>query len=102
MFDEPKPIKPGENLPALKPKWVDSGKDLGTHKDEGAIVRTVDELYSEAKKLLEMKVPEHHKRYLGFDKQGLLSHCFIVDTRIADDAPRTGIPPVQIQLKSKN
>ena len=102
VFDRPEPIKPGEKPPERKPKWVESGKDVGTHKNEGAVVRTVDELYAEAKKLLDMKVPERHNRYLGFDAQGLLSHCFFVDTRIAGDAPMTGIAPVQIQLKPKN
>jgi hypothetical protein len=97
----PQPSKPGENPPAEKPTWVETGKDLGRHKDEGAATRSVDELYVEAFRLLDMKVPEHHKRYLGIDQQGLLSHCFIVDTRIADDAPIIGIAPVRIQPKAK-
>ena len=101
LLGPPQPLKPGEDPPAPKPKWVETGKDVGSHKDEGAAPRSVDELYADALKLLEMKLPEHHKRYLGFDKQGLLSHCFIVDTRIADDAPITGIAPIQIHVKPK-
>lgn len=96
-FGPPQPVKPGETPAAAK--WVETGKDVGVHKNEGAVALTVDELYAEATKLLDRKVPEHHKLYLGFDKQGLLSHCFIVDTRIADDAPTMGVGPIQIRLK---
>ncbi|PAW80726.1 MAG: hypothetical protein B9S33_18000 [Pedosphaera sp. Tous-C6FEB] len=99
VFGLPKPVELGENPPAPKPQWVESGKELGTHKNEGAAARTVDELYAAATKLLETKVPEGHQRYFGFDKQGLLNHCLVVDTRIAGDAPSTGIGPIQIQLK---
>ncbi len=100
-FGQPVPPKPGEQPEKPKPRWIETGKDVGTHKTEGAPARTVDELYGEAKKLLEMTVPENHKLYLSFDKQGVLSHCFTIDTRIADDAPTKGIPPFKILLPMK-
>ncbi len=91
----------GQNANELEPKWVETGKEIGSHKAEGAPARTVDELYAEAKKLVDKETPDNHKRYLGIDKEGLLSYCFLRDTRIADDAPMTGIQPFQLQLKSK-
>lgn len=98
VFERP---QPGNPPGGAKLKWVEMGKDLGSHKSEGAAPRTLDELYAEAANLVKMEVPANHKRYLGFDKQGLLTHCFTVDTRIADDAPRVGISPIQVQLKPK-
>ena len=98
-LSRPEPVEPGKPPAAPKPKWVETGKDLGSHKKEGALARTLDDLYAEAKKLVAMQVPENHRRQLGFDKQGLLNYCFTVDTRIADDAPMTGIAPFQIQFK---
>ncbi len=88
--------KPAE----AKEKWVESGKDLGTHK-EGAAARTVDDLYAVAKKLCEDKVPDGHVRGVGFDKQGVLAYCYTRDTRIADDAPLAGVPGIQLTLKAK-
>lgn len=93
------PVKPGE--PEDKPRWIETGKEIGTHAQEGAPARTIDELYAEALKLVGTAVPEHHKRYLAFDKQGFLGHCFQLDTRIADDSPTTGVLPIQIQLPKK-
>jgi hypothetical protein len=61
----------------------------------------MEEMYAEAKKILAKDLPVHEKRYLAFDKQGLLSHCFTVDTRIADDSPTVGIAPFQLELKVK-
>jgi hypothetical protein len=92
---------PGEKPAEQKPKWVETDKDLGSHKGEGAAPRTLDEIYAEAAKLLETPLPAGHRRFLGFDKHGILSHCLTVDTRIADDAPRTGVSLSQLQLKAK-
>ena len=90
------PGKPAEP----KEKWVETGKDVGTHK-EGAEARTVDELYAVAKKLCEDKVPDGHVRGIGFDKRGVLAYCYTRDTRIADDAPLAGVPGLQLTLKAK-
>lgn len=100
VMDRPVPVRPSEEPPVAKPQWVETGKELGSHK-EGAPVRTVDELYADAEKLVGVAAPEHHQRQLGFDKQGLLSHCFLRDSRIADDAPIAGVPLMQIQLPLK-
>jgi len=94
---EPQPVPPGDG-PAYK--WVEKGKELGSHK-EGAAVKTVDELYQEAAMVLKRDLPEHEKRYLTFDKQGLLKSCFTVDTRIADDAPTKGVLIAGITLVYK-
>lgn len=82
-------------------KWTETGAQIGTHKGEGAIARTVDDIYAEAKKLLSQEAPKDQKRFVGYDKQGLLTHCFTKDLRIADDAPQNGIPYFQIQLPAK-
>lgn len=82
-----KPVSPGEQLDY---KWREKEKELGTH-DEGAAVRTLDELYQDAAKVLERERPEYEKLYVRFDKQGFLQSCFTIDTRIADDAPQKGV-----------
>ena len=83
--------RPG--APAAKPKgisWTENAAEIGTHK-KGAPAKTLDQLYAEARKVLATKLPPHQKRYVSYDKQGLLKSCFTVDTRIADDAPRKGV-----------
>lgn len=99
-FARPEPPRPGEKPADPKPKWVETGTEIGSHAKEGAAARNVDELYAEAKKIVEGKLAEGHRLFLGFDKQGLLSHCFTRDTRIADDAPMHGVAPFQIQVKA--
>ena len=96
-FAQPQPGK----APEVKQKWLESGKDVGSHKNEGAAPRTVDEMYVEAQKLIEAKTPETHVRTLGFDKEGLLYYCFVRDRRILDDAPLVGVRPFQLQLPVK-
>ena len=94
----PVPVRPGQ--PAPKPEgtsWVERGDDLGTHK-EGAPPKTLDELYAEAAQVLKRPLPEFERRYVRFDKQGLLLACFTVDTRIADDAPTKGVNITSIRL----
>lgn len=93
---------PNPDPPQIKPhppklKWTETGKMLGSHQ-EGAAVRTVDELYAEARKVIAQPLPEKHRRYLRFDGRGLLSCCSVVDTRIADDAPETGVPAFQLSM----
>lgn len=100
-FGRPEPVPVGEKPHVPKPKWIETGKALGSHKPEGAAPRTVDELYAEAKKVLEAKLPSSHRRLLGLNEQGLLSYCFTQDTRIADDAPAEGVRPFQLQLTVK-
>lgn len=97
-FGRPEPVAPGEKPMPPKPKWIEIGKDLGSHKSEGIAVRTMDELYSEAKKIMIMNAPEKHMRNIGFDKTGLLMFCYTRDTRIQDDGPIIGIPMIQIQI----
>jgi len=92
------PVAPGQ--PPAKPKgeeWHEKGKDLGSHK-KGAPLKTLDQLYDEAKVVVIKKRAAHERFYLRLDKQGLLQSCFIVDTRIADDAPRNGVMIGQIAL----
>lgn len=94
--------RPIPDQPAPKPaadKWTETGKQIGTHK-EGAAALTLDELYTQAAKVLKRELPEHERLYLRFDKQGLLKSCFTVDTRIADDAPIHGVIITSIALKT--
>jgi len=84
------PPVPGE---APKPEgvsWTESDKELGSHKAGGAL-KTLDELYADAKKVLDKKLQPTERLYVAFDKQGLLQHCFYVNTMISDDAPRNGV-----------
>lgn len=95
------PIAP--QLPGQPPKpqgdtWVEKGKDLGSHK-KGAPLKTLDELYAEAAAVVKRQLPQHERRYVRFDKQGLLNSCFTVDTRIADDAPTKGVSINNIKLE---
>jgi hypothetical protein len=53
--------------------------------------KTIDQLYAEAKELLAKPIPPFHKGVLRFNEQGLLISCFVLDSRIADDAPVTGV-----------
>ncbi len=99
-FGEPKPVKPGEVAVEEKPTWVETGKDLGSHPGGTAAI-TVDAMYSEAKKILDTPLAEGEKRYLKFSEAGLLNYCFVVDTRIADDSPRKGVSPFELQLAKK-
>lgn len=99
-FSAPKPVKPGEEAPKPTPKWVETGKEIGTHK-EGAPAVTLDELYKQAATMLSAEVPANNRRLVGYSKDGLLNYCFTQDKRIADDAPANGIKPFQIQLKAK-
>jgi predicted secreted protein len=95
----PAMIRP-PGAPAAKPKgisWSEKLGQIGSHK-KGAPAKTLDQLYAEARKVLETKLPPHQKRYVSYDKQGLLKSCFSVDTRIADDAPRKGVAISSITL----
>jgi hypothetical protein len=77
--------------------YVEVGDDVGKDK-RGAAAKTLDELYAEAKKVLEPPLGEHEKLYFKSDEKVLLLHCFKVDTRIADDAPIHGVMISNLQL----
>jgi len=81
---------PGQKPAKKEPKWIEKGRDVGAHK-EGASPKTIDQLYAEAKTIAEKKLERHMKRYISFHKNGVLKSCFYIDTRIADDAPTTGV-----------
>lgn len=101
----PVPIPPSPDGAPPKPeaptyKWTEQGEAIGKNK-EGAPAKTLDQLYAQAQEVLARKLPEHERRYVQFDKQGLLSSCFTVDTRIADDAPINGVIIAEIRLEPK-
>ncbi len=77
--------------------WSEKGDELGSHK-KGASAKTLDELYTEAQEVVKKTLQAHERRYVRFDKHGLLLACFIVDTRIADDAPTKGVNISSITL----
>ena len=95
---EIEPVAPGEEPAAEKSGWVETGDEIGSHK-EGAAPKTLDELYAEAAKIAVKQLSPDERRYVRTDKQGLLLSCFYVDTRIADDAPTTGVIINSITLK---
>jgi len=87
-----------------KPKgktWTERGKELGSHK-KGAPLKTLDDLYAEAKAVLDAKRGPHERFYVRYNTLGLLLSCFTVDTRIADDAPRKGVAIAAITLGRGN
>ncbi|MDP7012036.1 MAG: protease inhibitor I42 family protein [Verrucomicrobiota bacterium] len=93
------PPRPGGVAPA-QPKtisWVETGKAIGTNK-KGAPARTLDELYVIALDTAKKPLQQFERRYIRSDKQGLLVSCYIMDRRIADDAPRNGLVVSSIQL----
>ncbi|MFT5526988.1 MAG: hypothetical protein ACI9HK_004970, partial [Pirellulaceae bacterium] len=56
------PVAPGQ--PAPKPagdNWSEAGKQLGSHK-RGAPLKTLDDLYSEAEKVVVRELPQHVRR----------------------------------------
>lgn len=83
-------VRPGGPAKPQETSWTETRDRIGANK-KGARPKTLDELYLEARKVLETKLPAHQKLYVSYDKQGLLKSCFSVDTRIADDAPRKGV-----------
>lgn len=98
----PRPIRPGAKPQPPKPPqpktlWKEKGKDIGKNK-QGAPAKTIDELYADAEKVLKTKLQPHQKLYTGYFENGLLRYCFWVDTRIADDAPTTGVRISRVNL----
>lgn len=81
--------------------WVETGKDLGSHKENSVQPKTLDSLYEDAKAIVDAKIPEHHVLTLQFDERGLLRCCYLRDTRIADDAPMIGVRHIQLTLGTK-
>ncbi|MCH2181063.1 MAG: protease inhibitor I42 family protein [Mariniblastus sp.] len=80
--------------------WTETLKDLGSH-ERGAPPKTLDELYREARQVAGRNLSKNERRFLKFDNNGLLLQCYIVDTRIADDAPKEGVDLHRIALGQK-
>lgn len=78
-------------------EWGETLENLGSHK-RGAPTKTLDELYREARQVAGRELSENERRFLKFDENGLLLQCYIVDTRIADDAPKEGVDLNRISL----
>ena len=98
QWGRPGPGKP----PVAEIAWVETVAEIGSHADAGATpARTVDELYVVAKTVVETEPAPHHVRSLGIDLRGLLQHCSIRDTRIADDGPENGVPPFELTLAAE-
>ena len=77
--------------------YLEKGLQLGKNK-KGAPIKTLDELYEIALAIAKKPLREFERRYIRSDKQGLLVSCFIMDRRIADDAPRNGLVVSSITL----
>jgi hypothetical protein len=81
-------------------EWVETGDEVGKHK-EGAPPRTLDQLYDEARQVVERPRGKHERLVQRFDRAGLLLACFTVDTRIMDDAPIKGVNIAEIKLAER-
>ncbi|MCA9080355.1 MAG: hypothetical protein KDA58_07340 [Planctomycetaceae bacterium] len=90
------PLRPGQPEPVPQ-GWDEEGDQLGSHQ-EGAPAITLDALYEKAEPIASRKLEAFEKRYVRTNKQGLLTSCFIIDTRIADDVPIDGLVVNQITL----
>ncbi|NQT37834.1 MAG: hypothetical protein HQ581_10115 [Planctomycetes bacterium] len=91
-------VAPGKPPEPEGETWTEQGEQLGSHS-KGAPLKTLDQLYGEAKTILDQKLEPHLRLYIRFDDRGLLKSCFYVDTRIADDAPQTGVVIGSIELE---
>lgn len=60
--------------------------------------KTLDQLYDEAETVLLRKTSKSLKLIFSFDKSGLLLKACILDTRVMDDAPCTGVDITSIQM----
>ena len=94
-FNRRRPVpapRPGGLVPPQPEgdSYLEKGAQLGKNK-KGAPAKTLDELYEIALATAKKPLKEFERRYIRSDKQGLLVSCFIMDRRIADDAPRNGL-----------
>ncbi|MDG2182917.1 MAG: protease inhibitor I42 family protein [Mariniblastus sp.] len=94
-----RPVAVAENPSGEPPfeKWKEDGDQIGKHS-EGAPAKTLDQLYKFAIKVASKELEPSERRYVKTDNRGLLIECFIVDTRIADDAPKNGLSITSIRL----
>ena len=88
---------PPPGLGAVPNGYVEKGAQVGKAA-KGAPAKTLDELYLEAQKIAGQALQPFERRYIITDKKDLLTSCFIVDTRIAGDAPHRGIALTNITL----
>jgi hypothetical protein len=70
-------------------RWTETAEQLGSHA-EGAAAMTVADLYAEAVTIMAVEPTEDRELSVAYFPNGVLQHCFWIDRRIADDAPRTG------------
>ena len=97
---QPVPVpRPGGAVPPQPEgdSYLEKGAQLGKNK-KGAPAKTLDELYEIALATAKKPLKEFERRYIRSDKQGLLVSCYIMDRRIADDAPRNGLVVSSITL----
>ena len=94
--------EPGKPPGAAAPEWVETGADIGSHAEPGAApAKTIDEWYAIAKTVVDKPLAPHEVRSLAIDARGLLQACTIRDTRIADDAPTSGVPRFELTLAAE-
>ncbi|MST01018.1 MAG: hypothetical protein EXS29_06885 [Pedosphaera sp.] len=95
-FDRSRPVLLGDPAPPNN-NYVEKGAQVGK-ATQGAPAKPLDELYADARKIAAEELQPRDRRYVATDKNGLLLSCFIIDTRIADDAPRRGVAIDSITL----
>ena len=91
-----------DGRPVDKNRWTERGDFIGSSSNKQAHpAKTLDQLYAKAKELLAKPIPPFHQGVLRLNEQGLLVSCFVQDTRIADDAPVTGVNITSITLSNQ-
>jgi len=73
-------------------KQTDSWKEknattLGSHKN-GALAKTIDELYSSCQDILRTKEEKSYHIHLNFDNNNILKNCFYAHKQCADDCSK--------------
>ena len=99
-FGQTFPVLPQQHSVNADSFWTERGADLSQHGNQGALVRTIDQLYAECRSILQSTIPVEQKLNLGYGETGFLAYCFTHDPRIMDDAPMTGVSPFTIDLGS--
>lgn len=72
-------------------EWVETGSEVGA-RASGASPLTLDQLYETCRLLLQAPMPPDTSQTVLFDERGVLQACFRSHWRIADDAPKSGVP----------
>lgn len=92
------PLEPGkEPANPSSRNFIEKGEQLGVHK-YGESPKTLDDLYKEAKNVVETKLTPSQELRFQLDKQGLLRSCYYIDYKLGPHARATGVQLEDLQL----